>query len=162
MFWTPQTIWYWPLFCSFRFIINMLQEFCSSQDGVPQQQEAAPLCIPLLNRLIEASLWRDESSVSKVDVTVIPSQDRVTQQILTHWQSFQDLKLMVPVSHRTEQLSLNSQHRIVPTLEDSVLRTEMTDLESQEEDTPKCILFFKHMSWLGQIRSHRMDETWSA
>ena len=31
-------------------------------------------------------------------------------------------------------------------LEDSVLRTEMTGLESQEEDDPKCILFFKTMS----------------
>jgi hypothetical protein len=28
----------------------------------------------------------------------------------------------------------------------------MTGLESQEEDAPKGILFFKPMSWLGQIR----------
>ena len=47
------------------------------------------------------------------------------------------------------------------TVEDSVLRTEMTVLESPEEDVPKRILFFKPMSWLGQIRSHRRDETWS-
>jgi hypothetical protein len=38
-------------------------------------------------------------------------------------------------------------------VEDSVLRTEMAGLESQEEDAPKRILFFKPMSWLGQIRS---------
>ena len=38
----------------------------------------------------------------------------------------------------------------------------MAGLESQEEDAPKRILFFKPMSWLGQIRSHRRDETWSA
>ncbi len=38
----------------------------------------------------------------------------------------------------------------------------MTDLESQEEDAPKRILVFKPMSWLGQIRSHRRDEAWSA
>jgi hypothetical protein len=37
----------------------------------------------------------------------------------------------------------------------------MDALESQEEDTLKCILFFKPMSWLGQIRTHRKDETWS-
>jgi hypothetical protein len=49
----------------------------------------------------------------------------------------------------------------VATVEDSVLRTEMDGFESQEEDDPKCILFFKTMSWLGQIRSHRRDETWS-
>ncbi len=39
---------------------------------------------------------------------------------------------------------------------------EMTCLESQEEDAPKRILFFKPMSWLGQIRPHRRDESWSA
>jgi hypothetical protein len=38
----------------------------------------------------------------------------------------------------------------------------MAGLESQEEDTPKRILFFKPMSWLGQIRSHRRDESWSS
>ncbi len=32
-------------------------------------------------------------------------------------------------------------------------------IESQEEDAPKRILFFKPMSWLGQIRSHRRDLT---
>ena len=65
-------------------------------------------------------------------------------------------------SANKRQLSLRSQQRIVATVEDSVLRTEMAGLESQEEDAPKRILFFKPMSWLGQIRSHRRDETWSA
>ncbi len=102
------------------------------------------------------------SSVSNVDTVVIPSQHGVTQQLLSHWKTFQDLKLMFPDSRRAEQLNLHSQQRIVGTVEDSVLRTEMTGLESQEEDAPKRILFFKAMSWLGQIRSHRRDETWSA
>ena len=57
----------------------------------------------------------------------------------------QNLKLMYSVSRHTEQLRLRSQH-IVTTVEDSVLRTEMTGLESQEEDDPKRILFFKPMS----------------
>ncbi len=48
------------------------------------------------------------------------------------------------------------------TVEESVLKTEMTGLESQEEDDPKRILFFKPMSCLGQIRTHRRDESWSA
>jgi hypothetical protein len=65
-------------------------------------------------------------------------------------------------SHRAEQLSLRSQQRVVSTVEESVLKMEMADLESQEEDTPKRILFFKPMSWLGQIRPHRRDESWSA
>ena len=65
-------------------------------------------------------------------------------------------------SRRAEQLRLYSQQRIVVTVEDSVLRTEMTGLESQEEEAPKCILFYKPMSLLGQIRPYRRDETWSA
>jgi hypothetical protein len=65
-------------------------------------------------------------------------------------------------SRRTEELSLRSQQHIAATIEDSVLRTEMAGLESQEEDDPKRILFFKPMRWLGQIRSHRRVETWSA
>jgi hypothetical protein len=121
----------------------------SSQDGVYQQQETATLILPQLNRLFEASFVRDENSASNADdVTVIPSQYRVTQQLLSHWQPFRDLKLMFEGSHRAEQLSLRSQQRVVATVEDSVLRTEMTVLESQEEDAPKRILFFKPMSWL--------------
>ena len=70
----------------------------------------------------------------------------VKQQLLSHWQTFQDLKLKFAGSRRAEHLSLRSQQRIVATVEDSVLRTEMTDLESQEEDDPKRTLFFKPMS----------------
>jgi hypothetical protein len=64
-------------------------------------------------------------------------------------------------SHRAEQLTLHSQQRVVATVEESVLKTEMEVLESQEEDAPKRLLFFKPMSWLGQIRPHRRDESWS-
>ncbi len=134
----------------------------SQDDGVTQQQETATLMLPQLNRLIEASFVRDEISVSNADVTTVPSQHRVTQQILRHWQSFQDLKLMFAGSRRAEQLSLRSQQRVVTTVEESVLKMEMTGLESQEEDVPNRILFFKPMSWLGQIRPHRRDESWSA
>jgi hypothetical protein len=119
-----------------------------SQDGVSQQQQTAPLLLPQLNRLFEVSFDRDESSASNASVAAIPSQFKVTQQILLHGQTFRDLKLKFVGSRRAEQLNLRSQNRIVATVEDSVLRTEMTDLESQEEDTPtpKRILFFKPMS----------------
>jgi hypothetical protein len=42
--------------------------------------------------------------------------------------------------------SLRSQQRVVATVEESVLKMEMSGLESQEEDAPKRILFFKPMS----------------
>jgi hypothetical protein len=102
--------------------------------------------IPQLNRLFKASFARDESSASNVGVAVIPSQFKVIQQILLHCQPFRDLKVRYVGSRRTEQLILRSQQGIVVTVEDSVLKTEMVDLESQEEDDPKRILFFKSMS----------------
>jgi hypothetical protein len=80
---------------------------------------------------------RDERSDSNDVVTDINSQDRVTKQILSHWQPFRDLKLVFVGSRRAEQLSLRSQQHIVTAVEDSVLRTEMGDLESKEEDSPK-------------------------
>jgi hypothetical protein len=102
---------------------------------------------------------RTRAHTAVADVTAIPSQFKVTKQILLHWQPFQDLKLMFAGSRRAEQLSLRSQQRVVATVEESVLKTEMVVLESPEEDTPHRILFFKPMSWLGQIRTHRRDES---
>ena len=134
----------------------------SSQDGISQLKEPVPLSIPQLNRLVEASVVRDESSVSNADVPVIPSQLKITHQILSHWEPFRDLKARFAGSRRAEQLSLRCRQRIVATVEDSVLRTEMAGLESLEEDAPKRILFYTPMGWLGQIRSQRRDEAWSA
>ena len=65
------------------------------------------------------------------------------------------------MSRRAEQLCLRTKQRIVGTVEDSVLRTEMENLESQEEDAPKRVLWYTPMSWMGRIRSHHRDETWS-
>jgi hypothetical protein len=76
---------------------------------------------------------------------LLSSPHRVTQQILSHWQSFLDLNLMFEDSCHVEQLSLNSQLCIVTTVEDSVLRTEMADLESQEEDLKNNIVFIMNL-----------------
>jgi hypothetical protein len=65
------------------------------------------------------------------------------------WQPFKDLKQTLAVSRRAQQLRLRAQQRVVATVEHSVLRTEMENLESQEEDAPRRVLWFKPMSWLG-------------
>ena len=52
------------------------------------------------------------------------------------WQPFKDLKQTFAVSRRAEQLRQRVQQRVVATVEDSVLRTEMENLESQDEDAP--------------------------
>jgi hypothetical protein len=62
---------------------------------------------------------------SNADVTAIPSQFKVTKQILLHWQPFRDIKLKYVGSRPEEQLSFHSQQRIVDTVE-SVLKTEMS------------------------------------
>ncbi len=96
------------------------------QDGVPPQQEAAPLSLPQLNRLFEDSFARDESSASTAGVASVPIQFKVTQQILLYWHPFRDLKLKFIGSRRAEQLSLRSQQRVVTTVEESVLRMEIS------------------------------------
>ncbi len=64
---------------------------------------------------------------------------------MLHWQPFWDLKIKFVGSRRQEQLSSRCQQCVVVTVEESVLRTEMADLESQEEDAPKRVLFYKPM-----------------
>ena len=102
-------------------------------------------------------MWEEDAS----NVVVIPTQHRVTQQILSRWKSFKDLNQTFAVSRRAEKLRLRVQQRVIATVEDSVLRTEMENLESDEEDGSRRVLWYKSMSWLGQIRPHHRDETWS-
>jgi hypothetical protein len=37
----------------------------------------------------------------------------------------------------------------------------MGDLETQEENAPNRVLWYIPMSWIGVIRSHLRDESWS-
>ena len=89
-------------------------------------------------------MGRDASDVA---VAAIPAQNRLTQQIISLWQPFKDLKQIFAVSRRAEQLCLRTQQRIEATVEDSVLHTEMGALESQEEDAPQRILWNKPNFW---------------
>ncbi len=90
------------------------------QNGVPQQQEAVPLV----------------------------SQFKITQQILTHWQTFRDLNLQFVGSRRQEHLSSRCQQRVVATVEESVLRTEMAGLEPLRKKMPPSVSSFTN-PWLG-------------
>jgi hypothetical protein len=112
-----------------------------SQDGLDgvSQEETAPLFLPQLNQLHELSFaWGEGAS----NVVAIPTQHRVTQQILSRWKPFKDLKTTFTVSHRAEQLSLRVQQRVITTVEDSALRTEMENLESDEEDASRRVLWY--------------------
>ena len=93
-------------------------------------QESSPLFLPQLNQLHEFSIVRGEDASN---VVTIPSQNRVTQQILSRCQPCKDLKKTFAVSRRAEQLRQHVHQCVVATVED----------------------------WLGQIRSHLRDEDWS-
>ena len=56
------------------------------------------------------------------------------------WQPFKDLKLTFVVSRRVDQFRLRAQQRVVATVEDSVLLTEMDNLESEIEDAPRRVV----------------------
>ena len=132
-----------------------------SQDGLDgaSQQEAAPLFLPQLNQTHELSFVRGEDTSN---VVAILTQHRVTQQVLRRWQPFKDLKQTFVVSRRAEQLCLRVQKRVITTVEDSALCTEMENLESDAEDASRRVLWYTPMSWRGQIRPHLRDESWSA
>jgi hypothetical protein len=53
------------------------------------------------------------------------------------WLHFQDLQQTFADSRHAEQLRLRAQQRVVATVEDSVLRTEMASLESQRGGCPQ-------------------------
>ena len=108
--------------------------------------KAVPLLLPQLNRLNEVFLVRGEDASN---MPTIPSQKRITTQILKNWRPFQVLKQAFAVSRRAEQLRLRTQQRVVATAEDSVLRTKLRALESSEADTPKRVFWYKPMAWHG-------------
>jgi hypothetical protein len=133
---------------------------CSSKNSCSKMNF---LCVtilhntPQLNRLHEAYIVRGEDAPN-VAVTAIPEQNKATLQILSMRPPFSrsqaDLCGLAPCGTAL----LACQQRVVATVEDSVLRTEMASLESQEEDAPRRVLWFKPMSWLGQIRAHRASQ----
>jgi hypothetical protein len=86
------------------------------------------------------------------------SHEKARSDNVDLWQPFKDLKQAFAVSRRAEELRLRSQQHIIATAEDSFLRTEMDNLESQDEDAPRRVLWFKPMSWLGQLRPQCRDE----
>ena len=95
----------------------------SSQDRDSHQQETGPLFIPHLPRLHESFHVRGEDDSN---MTTIPTQKRLTLQILNHWRPFQVFQQTFSVSHRSEHLLLRKQEHVT-TEEDSVLRTELGD-----------------------------------
>ena len=102
-----------------------------------EQQRSDPLFLPYLNDLIEPTSYEERGSLETVSGP--PA----------------DLHGLTP--DRVSSKSRRRFQRIVTNVVDSVLCTDLTDLEPQEEDTPR-ILYYKPMSWLGVITKFKMDD----
>ena len=81
----------------------LLSDIHCERDDVSEQQGTDPLSLPQLKLLFETSFVWDENSDSNTDVVVIPSQDKVTQQILSHWKTRPtETEFVLRLSHRIE------------------------------------------------------------
>ena len=103
------------------------------------------------NRRPDLSFFRNSTTSS----SHIPCKERTPPTFLSPPSS-----LSPSTGSRAEQLRLPRSQRIVAAAVDSMLCTELADLEPQEY-SPKRVLWYKPMSWLGVIRPHHRDESWS-
>ena len=107
----------------------------SSQDWDSQQQQTDPLFIPQLNILQETfHEWGEEVS----NTVVISLQHRLTIHLTKHWEPVSGATF----SHHAE-LCLHRTQCIVFNVIDSVLRTEMGDLDPREENASSCRLILQ-------------------
>ena len=114
------------------------------------QQEVDPLLLPSLDRHYEANSRGED--ISKLQPTLSSSLNTGSHNKSSHGGSC--LKTSNRDLRRSEQLRLHTYHRVVDSVEDSDLCVEMGALESQEEDVPKRILWYKPLGILGVIRPH--------
>ena len=82
----------------------------------------------------------------------IPSQHRVSLQLIEEWQPFKDLRQRFANTRRMEQLQLHAPQKITATVAESALRVEMEALEPEQEGAPARSLWYKPMAWLGVLR----------
>ncbi len=68
------------------------------------------------------------------DITKDATFYGVRQQMLSRWKPFKDLRQTFVVSLRAEQLRQRVHQRVVATVEDSALHTEMENLESEDHE----------------------------
>ena len=109
--------------------------------GISHHQEVGPLFIAQVNSLHKTFHGPGRGLHQRSCYPhPVPAQDYTSGP--HYFKSFRVLKMTFVDSHRPEQLRLRIHQRIVTTVEDSVFRTEMGDLESQEENTPKSVLWY--------------------
>ena len=92
------------------------------------------------------------SRTSSPSKSVIPTQRSVTEQLTKHWAPFKVLRQRYAGTRLEEQRQLHLPQKHKATVQDSALRVEMLNLEEQADNTKARELFWKPLSWLGDIR----------
>jgi hypothetical protein len=133
-----------------------------------QDVSSGTLVLPQLNRLHEAYKRRQDalpaSSTSQdLQPTAsgpIPSQRRLTQQLIAHWPQFKALRQRYAGTRFEEQRMLHMPQKHKATVPDSTLRMEMKALEEQADNAKARELHWKPLSWLGTIRPTTPNDAW--
>jgi hypothetical protein len=126
------------------------KNFSSLHRCLPLNQRQNPASLCQKNTLIERQERRNFSTMPLVILVLHPnpcialsakSYDASSMSLQVRFEERKKWTqgrgpMAFAVSRRAEQLRLRTQQRIIATAEDSVLRTEMANLESQEEDAP--------------------------
>ena len=119
------------------------QQQQQAQNGSSQQRDNGKLTLPELNRLHKAFSTRGQSAAvsaqqddSSPKPAEIPSQHRISLQLIEEWKPFKDLRQRFANTRRMEQLQLHAPQKITATVADSALRVEMEALEPEQEGAP--------------------------
>ena len=90
----------------------------------------------------------------------IPSQQRLTQQLIAHWPQFKALRQRYAGTRFEEQRMLHLPHKHKDTVPDSTLRVEMKALEEQADNSKTSKFHWKPLSWLGTISPTTPNDVW--
>jgi hypothetical protein len=88
------------------------------------------------------SAQQDDSSPKSAE---IPSQHRVSLQLIQEWQPFKDLRQHFANNRRMEQLQLHAPQKITATVADSALRVEMQALEPEHEGARSVLVVLRYI-----------------
>ncbi len=121
------------------------------QSALAQDASSGTLVLPQLNRLHEAYKRRQDalpaSSTSQdLQPTAsgpIPSQLRLTQQLIAHWPQFKALRQRYTGTRFEEQRMLHLPQKHKDMVQDSTLRVEMKALEEQADNSKAHELHWK-------------------
>ena len=117
-----------------------------------QSQDNGVLVLALLDQLASASAPSADKTV-----TTVPTQRRLTRQIVQNHAPFVALRQANQQTHLGEQRLLQSSQKYPAVADTSVLRGEMALLEPEDEGDEPRKLYYAPLTFLSHIGSHRIE-----